>query len=115
MVYCTVKRRFWFSVSGGNKQRHTGDPAVHGLCVRSVKQRAWSPASHLQTSEGMKQLFHTDSRPQYSGSASSSTLTQDDFHSHLGDASNYIYIYFFINMCLTFNCSCEWRYSCIMF
>ncbi len=44
--------------------------------------------------------------------------TQDEFTSHLGDAYNYIYIYiyiFFINMCLTFNCSCELRYSCIMF
>lgn len=48
------------SVSGGNKQRHTGDPAVHGLCVRSVKQRARSPASHLQTSERLRASELTD-------------------------------------------------------
>ncbi|XP_039470781.1 transcriptional enhancer factor TEF-1a isoform X1 [Oreochromis aureus] len=39
--------------AGGEQQRHSGNVAVYGVCVRGVQQRAWSTAPHLPTHQGI--------------------------------------------------------------
>lgn len=41
--------------AGGDESRPAGDVAVYCICVWGVHQRAWSPASHLQAGEGLRQ------------------------------------------------------------
>lgn len=38
---------------GGEQQRHSGNVAVYGVCVRGVQQRARSTAPHLSTHQGI--------------------------------------------------------------
>lgn len=40
--------------AGGDEQRHSRDPTVHGLRVRGLKQRARRSASHLQTGQRLR-------------------------------------------------------------
>lgn len=44
--------------TGRNKQGYTRNPALHGLCIRSVEQRTWSTASYLPACKGLSSYLY---------------------------------------------------------
>ncbi len=59
---CRSSTKHCVCAVGGDQQRHSRDLAMHRVRVWSVHQRARSPASHLQTSERLRDR-QTDNDP----------------------------------------------------